>query len=215
MSLSSRWTRRGFWPSSSRSASSRPSTWRFVPEPALDGEPHGLVEDEDVLVLVERDRLEEVALVLVLAALRDRAAAGRASSGGMRIFWPASSRSLRLRALAVDAQLALADDALDMREGELRKARDEEAVDPHLGLVGIDLKRLHAGRQNLLRLRLGLAAGRLRFRGGRLRLPGARALSFRCGRASGRLRMRTARTLCAAGAGALNPSHTNFLIAPS
>ena len=133
----------------------------------------------------------------------------------MRIFWPALEPLLRFRPLAVDPKLALADDALDVGEGKLREARDEEAVDPHPGLVGIDLKRLHAGRQHLLRLRLGLAAGRLRFRGGRLRLPGARALPFRCGRASGRLRMRTARTLCAAGAGALNPSHTNFLIAPS
>ena len=39
---------------------------------------------------------------------------------------------VRLGAAAVDAQLALADDALDMREGELREARDQEPVDPHV-----------------------------------------------------------------------------------
>ena len=44
---------------------------------------------------------------------------------------------LGLRALAVHAQLAFADDALDVGERQPGKARLEEAVDPHAGLVRV------------------------------------------------------------------------------
>ena len=61
-------------------------------------------------------------------------------SGGTRTFLTGLEPLLGLGPLAVDPQLALSDDPLDVGEGELREARDEEAVDPHPGLVGIDLK---------------------------------------------------------------------------
>ena len=127
---------------------------------ALHREPHGLVDDEDVLVLVERDRLQEFAVVLVLGgAARDRPRLVELQ-GRNAHFLARDEPVVRLRALAVDAQLALADDALDMREGELRKAGDEETVDAHVGLVRLDHEGLHAGGQNLLSRRPGLSPRR-------------------------------------------------------
>jgi hypothetical protein len=51
---------------------------------------------------------------------------------------------VRLGALAVDAQFALADDALDMGEGQVGVAGGQEAIDPHPGLVRLDGDRLDA-----------------------------------------------------------------------
>ena len=84
---------------------------------ALHGEPHRLVEHQHVGVLVQRDRCEELARL----RRRPRAAGvrglgGSSLSGGMRTAWPACKPVLRLRALAVHAQLAFADDALDVGE---------------------------------------------------------------------------------------------------
>ena len=51
-----------------------------------------------------------------------------------------------LRALAVHAQFALSNDALDMGEGEPRKPRLDEAIDAHAGFVRCYLGGLYAGR---------------------------------------------------------------------
>src|SRR5262249_56512719 len=53
---------------------------------------------------------------------------------------------LGLRALAVHAQFALSNDALDVGEGEPRKPRLDEAIDAHAGFVGCYLGGLYAGR---------------------------------------------------------------------
>src|SRR5262249_28677458 len=50
------------------------------------------------------------------------------------------------RTLAVDAQLTLSNDALDVGEGEPRKPRLDEAIDAHAGFVGCDFGGLYAGR---------------------------------------------------------------------
>src|SRR5262249_60056178 len=60
---------------------------------------------------------------------------------------------LRLRALAVHPQLALADDALDVTERQAGITRLEEAVDAHARLVAGHGDGLHAAR----RVRPGLA----------------------------------------------------------
>jgi hypothetical protein len=127
---------------------------------ALDGEAHGLVEHQHVLVLVERDRLEEGARILVMGGdarsrLRLVEFQGRHAHLGARL-----QPLVRLGALAVDAQLAFPHDALDMGEGELRKPRHEKAVDAHAGLVRRDDERLHAGGKDLLRRGLGLGLRR-------------------------------------------------------
>src|SRR4029434_9537575 len=66
---------------------------------------------------------------------------------------------LAVGALAVDAQFALPDDALDMGERKPRKARFQKAVDAHVVLVGGDDDGLNLGRQ---RRRLGRDLLRLR-----------------------------------------------------
>src|SRR5262249_9782641 len=53
---------------------------------------------------------------------------------------------LGLRALAVHAQFALSNDALDVREGEPREPRLDEAIDAHAGFVRSDFGDLYAGR---------------------------------------------------------------------
>jgi len=54
---------------------------------------------------------------------------------------------LAVGALAVDSQLAFADDALDVGERQPRKPRFEKAIDPHVGFVGGDGDRLHFCRK--------------------------------------------------------------------
>jgi hypothetical protein len=56
-----------------------------------------------------------------------------------------------LGALAVDAQLALSHDALDVGEGKLGKAGHQEAIDAHAGFVRLNDERLHAGGEGFLR----------------------------------------------------------------
>src|SRR5262249_42487393 len=63
-------------------------------------------------------------------------------------------------ALAVHAQLAFTDDALDMRERQPGKARLEEAVDPHVVLIIRHHHGLHLGRQRQFGLRLRWLLGR-------------------------------------------------------
>ena len=118
---------------------------------ALHSKAHRLVEDENVLVLVERDRLQEIAVVLV---------ARRVAGGGLRRVKLEGRNAnglagfeavVRPGALAVDAEFALAHDALDVREGELGKARDQKAVDPHARLIRFNREGLNAGGERLLR----------------------------------------------------------------
>ncbi len=112
---------------------------------ALHGKPHGLIKHQHVGVLVERDRFEEGAVLLrrrrVVARGR-RVQLERRYAHGLSRFQP----RLRLRALAVHAHLAFADDALDMAEREPGKARLEEAVYAHIVFVRGDGDGLHAGR---------------------------------------------------------------------
>ena len=112
---------------------------------ALHREPHRLVEHHHVVVFVERDRLEEGAILLVLrrvgAGLR-RIELERRNADRLAALEPV----LGLRALAVHAHLAFADDALDVGERQPREPRLEEAVEPHAVLVAGDGDGLHAAR---------------------------------------------------------------------
>ena len=86
---------------------------------------------------------------------------------------------LAVGALAVDAQLAFADDALDMGERQAGKARLEKAVDAHVVLVRGHDDGLHLGRQ---RRRLGdelFRLGHERRRLRRARRGNARGLAAR------------------------------------
>ena len=94
-------------------------------------------------------------------------------------------------ALAVDTKFSLPDDALDMAEGELREARLEEAVDPHIVLVLRHHELLHAGREHLRGHGLDLGARR-RIRDRRLAWRG---LARTCGPRRGMVRLRVARRL--------------------
>ena len=130
---------------------------------ALHREPHRLVEHQHVVVLVERDRLEERA-GLLSASLRGVARLRRIElerRDAHRL--PGLQPVLRLGALAVHPQLAFADDALDMGERQPRKAGLEEAVDAHAGFVAGHGDGLHAGLAIVLTARsaqlLGCRAG--------------------------------------------------------
>ncbi|MGY2936752.1 hypothetical protein ACVWZ6_006354 [Bradyrhizobium sp. GM6.1] len=57
---------------------------------------------------------------------------------------------LAVDALAVDAQLAFANDALNVGERQAGKVRFKEAIDAHVVLVGRHLDGLHLGRQQCL-----------------------------------------------------------------
>ena len=111
---------------------------------ALHRKPHRLVEHQHVGVFVQRDRLDEGAVLLrlrrVVARFR-RVELERRNAHRLAGFQPA----LRLGALAVHPHLALADDALDMAERQAGKARLEEAVDAHAVLVRRDGDGLHGG----------------------------------------------------------------------
>ena len=116
--------------------------------PALHREPHRLVEHHHVVVFVQRDRLDEGAVLLVvggvLAQLRC-VELERRNTHHLPGFQPV----LRLRALAVHAHLAFADDALNVGERQPREPRLEEAVEPHAVLVtgdGDGLDALRHGR---------------------------------------------------------------------
>src|SRR5436190_17420139 len=110
---------------------------------ALHCEPHRLVQHQYIVVFVERDRLDEGAILL---------AAGRVIARLRRLDlqrWDADRLPLKqpvlgLGALAVHPHLAFADDALDVAERQARKARLKETVEPHAVLVGGDGDGLHA-----------------------------------------------------------------------
>jgi hypothetical protein len=93
---------------------------------ALHREPHGLVQHQHVGVLVERDRLEEIAgLGIRLVFRRARPGLVQAQRRDTHRL-SGSSRCFGLRALAVHAQLAFADHALDMGERQPGETRLEE-----------------------------------------------------------------------------------------
>ena len=112
---------------------------------ALHREPHRLVEHQHVGVLVERDRFEERAGLLVGFVAAARAASAASSLQRRNAHRLAGLQPvLGLRALAVHPHLAFADDALDVGERRARKPRLEETVDAHAGFVGRDGDVLHA-----------------------------------------------------------------------
>ena len=144
MSLSSRCTRRGRWPSlRGRADLEHAVEVARGAGAALHRKPHRLVEHQHVVVLVERDRFEEGAVLRRLGA-SSRGFGGSTLSGGMRTPGPPRSRSFGCGALAVHPHLAFADDALDVAERQAGKPRLEETVDPHAVLVAADVDGLHA-----------------------------------------------------------------------
>ena len=114
---------------------------------ALHRKPHRLIEHQNVGVLVERDRFQELAGLFVgFAPRRARLRLiepQRRNAHGLPRLQPV----LRLGALAVDAHLAFADDALDVGKTQAGKTRFEEAVDPHAGFVRRNGDVLHICRQ--------------------------------------------------------------------
>jgi hypothetical protein len=83
---------------------------------ALHREPHRLVEHKHVVVFVERDRFEKFAGLFVgRVARRTRPGLIEAQRRNAHIL-PGLEPVFRLGALAVDADLAFADDALDVGE---------------------------------------------------------------------------------------------------
>src|ERR1019366_39993 len=111
---------------------------------ALHGEPHRLVEYQHVVVLKERDRPDEGAVLLrlrrIVARFR-RLELKRRNAHRL----PGFEAELGLRALAVHPHLAFANDALDMAERQARKPPLEKAIDAHAGFVGADRDGLHTG----------------------------------------------------------------------
>ena len=105
---------------------------------ALHREPVGLVQDNDVLVLVERHRPDGRGVGRVGAPL----------SWGRRGGEPQRRHAHRLAefepgrdvgALALDPHLALAHDFVQVRLRQVGKAAAEPAVEPHAGLVFADV----------------------------------------------------------------------------
>ncbi len=116
---------------------------------ALHGEPRGLVERDHVVVLVEHERGQKG----LVAARRGRAGSGlfgvrqRRHADALAGFEP----RVGLRAAAVDADLARAQELLQRAVGDVREAPLEPAVEPRARLAGCDLDDLHAAHVNALR----------------------------------------------------------------
>ena len=83
---------------------------------ALHREPHRLVEHQHVVVLVEHDRLQEFAGLLLGFGEHRRSLAASSFSGGMRTAAPSSSRSLASTRLPLTRNSPLRISALDMGE---------------------------------------------------------------------------------------------------
>ena len=120
---------------------------------ALHRKPDRLVEHQHVGVLVERNRLEECARLRILFRTRRWFCLEPQRRDAHRL--PGAQAILAVDALTVDAQLAFADDALDVGERETRKLRLQEPVDPHAGLVRRDRHCLDAGCDRRWRRGLG------------------------------------------------------------
>ena len=172
---------------------------------ALNREAERLVEDHHVRILVEDQRTQELGVPIDLGGATRPL--GRLVELERR--HPHARTRLqpvvRLGALAIDPQLALAHDALHAGKGKLRKARSQKAVDAHPGLVGVHGQRLHAacqrrrGRSPLFAARRagrslrGRRLGRVRLGQGGLgerRLGSARLVRRRFGASARRIRLR-------------------------
>src|SRR5262249_36253010 len=96
-----------------------------------------IVEDENVVILVERDRTQNLTRPFFrfrqVSRFR-RIEPERRDAHRLACLQPI----LAVDPLAVDAQLAFADHALDVGERQRRKPRFQKAVDPHSGFIGRD-----------------------------------------------------------------------------
>src|SRR5262249_61381620 len=113
---------------------------------ALQREPHGLVERQHVGVFVERDGLEERAGLIAdvgVAPARTRLIQSQWRDAHRL---PGLESLLGLRALAVHAQFALSNDALDVGEGEPPEPRLDETSDAPAGFFRCFPCGLCAGR---------------------------------------------------------------------
>jgi hypothetical protein len=119
---------------------------------ALHRKPRRLVQHHDVGVLEDGHLLQRLQCLGRSFGQRARALRGveleRRNADALAFFQPV----LAVGALAVDAQFALPDDALDVGERKAGKTRLEETVDTHVVLVGGDDDGLDFCRQ---RRRLG------------------------------------------------------------
>jgi hypothetical protein len=104
---------------------------------ALDAKPDRLVEDENVVILIKRDRAQKLTRLFFrlgkISRFR-RIEPERRDAHRLACLQPV----LSIDPLAVDAQFAFADHALDVGERQRRKSRLEKAVDPHAGFIGGD-----------------------------------------------------------------------------
>ncbi len=136
---------------------------------ALHRKPGGLVQHHDVGILVQdhvlqrlkrlRRRFREMSCGLGHIEFQRR------NPNALALLQPI----LAVRALAVHAQLAFADDALDVGERQAGKARLEKAVDAHVVLI-----RCHDNGLNFFRQRRWLGDGLLGLHNERSRLLSAR-----------------------------------------
>ena len=110
---------------------------------ALHRKPERLVQHENIVVLVDRHLLQRGKRLLrafrQFAHRLRRVELQRRNADALPLLQPV----LAVDALAVDAQLALTDDALDVRERQAGKARFEKAIDAHVVLVGRHFDGLH------------------------------------------------------------------------
>jgi hypothetical protein len=113
---------------------------------ALHREPHRLVEHQHVVVFVERDRLQKSARLVGFVTRRARLRLiepQRRNADGLSGLKPV----FRFSALAINAHLAFADDALDVRKAKTGKPRLKKSINPHAGFVGAHSDVLNGGRQ--------------------------------------------------------------------
>src|SRR3974390_3503233 len=115
---------------------------------ALHRKSYRLVENQDVVVFVERDQLEEGAVLLRLRRIFTRFRRREVERRNAHRL-PCFQTRFRLCALAVHAHFAFADDALDVAERQARKVRLEESVDAHVVFVAGNCDGSHADRKSL------------------------------------------------------------------
>ena len=188
MSLSSRCTSRGRWPSRVAQHLQHAVEMARGAGAALHRKPHRLVEHQHVVVLVQRDRLEERAGLLRPRWRRARGFGASSCSGGMRTACPASSRSFGCARLPFTRTSPLRMMRWMWLNDRPGKRASKKRSTPHAGFVGRDGDGLHAGGEGVaaaaagprLDVMRGRAAGRLGCAGlrparARLRLPASRA----------------------------------------
>ena len=142
VSRSSRWTSRGRVSGPSPMASSSRSIWCVVLVPPCTAMPERLVEHQQIVVLVQGDGGEEVAVGLrqcVLRRWRRRRVGQRRHANGLAFGEPRA----RLGPAAVDPHLARAQQLLEpaMRQAGIMGL--EPAVEPHAVFAGANFLRLY------------------------------------------------------------------------